>query len=281
MRKTYLTLLIILFYLQQVCAQSSEIGLLLGASSYKGEINNHLYSPRAYNLAAGLIFKRCMNSHWSFRLGANIGKIDGDDADSDDAFQQYRNLQFKSTVLEGHALFEFNFFHFQTASESSSRITPFLYGGFGVYHFNPKGLLGDDWVKLQPLGTEGQGTSQFPDRKKYKRTQFCIPFGGGFKFKLNNRWSLTLESGARRTFTDYLDDISTTYPDKTILGASNGFDAVALSDKTVLNTTNYNNERQRGNASDKDWYMFTGVTINWTLSKKYTDKCKPFRSKLR
>ncbi|MBK7853557.1 MAG: hypothetical protein IPJ79_00340 [Bacteroidetes bacterium] len=54
-----------------------------------------------------------------------------------------------------------------------------------------------------------------------------------------------------------------------------------MSDKTVLSNTNYNTERQRGNASDKDWYMFTGVTINWTLSKKYTDKCKPFRSKLR
>ena len=281
MHKTYLTLLFTLLLIKQGFTQSSELGLLLGVSSYKGEINRSLYHPRGYNPAAGIFFKRCMNSHWSLRLGANYGKIDGDDANSDDAFQQFRNLQFKSTILEGHALFEFNFFQFQTASESSSRATPFLYGGFGVYHFNPKGLLGDDWVKLQPLGTEGQGTSQFPDRKKYKRTQLCIPFGGGIKFKLNNRFSLTIESGARRTFTDYLDDVSTTYPDKNLLAANNGSDAVALSDKTVLSNTNYNNERQRGNASDKDWYMFTGATINWTLSKKYTDKCKPFRGKLR
>lgn len=281
MRKTYLTLLIILISLPQCFSQSSELGLLVGASSYKGEINRSLYNPRAYNLAAGIFFKRCMNSHWSFRIGVNYGKIDGDDASSNDAFQQFRNLQFKSTILEGHAFFEFNFFQFQTASEGSLRSTPFIYGGLGVYHFNPKGLLGDDWVKLQPLGTEGQGTSQFPDRKKYKRTQICLPFGGGFKFKLNNRFSLTLESGARRIFTDYLDDVSTTYPDKTLLTATNGLDAVALSDKTILNNTNYNNERQRGNKSDKDWYMFSGITINWTLSKKYTDKCKPFRSKLR
>ncbi|HNR19359.1 MAG TPA: DUF6089 family protein [Bacteroidia bacterium] len=281
MRKTYLALLVFVLFINQGFAQSSELGLLLGVSSYKGEINRSLYNPRAYNLAAGIFFKRCMNSHWSLRLGANYGKIDGDDAGSDDAFQQFRNLQFKSTILEAHAMFEFNFFQFQTASENSSRATPFLYGGFGVYRFNPKGLLGDDWVKLQPLGTEGQGTSQFPDRKKYKRTQFCIPFGGGFKFKLSNRFSLTVESGARRIFTDYLDDVSTTYPDKNLLAAANGLDAVAMSDKTVLSNTNYNTERQRGNASDKDWYMFTGVTINWTLSKKYTDKCKPFRSKLR
>lgn len=268
---------------QMALAQSSELGLMLGYASYKGDLNRSMFNVKFFNPAAGIFFRRCINSHWSMRFGVNYGRISASDARSNDAFQQFRNLTFRSTVLEANGLFEFNFFQFQTAAERSSRATPFVFGGIAVYKFNPRAPLGDDWVALQPLGTEGQGTSQFSSRDKYARVQVSLPFGGGFKFKLNNRFSLTVETGARRTFTDYLDDVSTTYASKPILAATYGAESVLLSDRSPLAVTpdDYNNLRQRGNAADKDWYMFGGVTINWTLSKKYTDHCKPFRGHLR
>jgi hypothetical protein len=111
--------------------------------------------------------------------------------------------------------------------------------------------------------------------------QVCLVLGGGFKFKLNKRFSLSIEAGARRTYTDYLDDISTTYASKPILAATYGPDAVILSDRSPLSATDYNNKRQRGNASDQDWYMFAGATLSWTLSGKYGNRCKPFDSKLK
>ncbi|MFM7902216.1 MAG: DUF6089 family protein, partial [Bacteroidota bacterium] len=108
-----------------------------------------------------------------------------------------------------------------------------------------------------------------------------IPFGGGMKFKISRRFGVTVEAGARRTYTDYLDDVSTTYADKSVLFASNGDLSAVLSDRSLDGQTVDNTNRQRGNASDNDWYMFTGISLNYTLSKKYSDNCKPFRGKLR
>ncbi len=225
--------------------------------------------------------RKCLNSFWSFRVGANYGRISGDDARSNIEQHKFRNLSFQSNIIEANALFEFNFFPYQTASESSSKATPYLLFGFAFFHFNPKAKLNGTWYELQPLGTEGQGSGQPNAGRNYRRIQFAMPIGGGLKFKLSNRFTLALEAGARRTFTDYLDDVSTTYPDVVQLAASNGPVAASLSDRSVLQNTNQNAKHQRGNKSDKDWYMFSGLTINWTLSKKYTDKCKPFRTKLR
>ncbi len=282
MRK-FLTAVSILIFQMPVLlhAQSSELGLLLGVASYKGEINTHLFNPDAFNPAAGLYYKRCLNSFWSFRLGVTYGRISGSDARQDEGFNQYRNLSFRSDVWDASALFEFNFFPFQTAAEHSSKVAPYLVAGITFFHHNPQGFINGSWHDLQPLGTEGQGSGMPNTGSRYKRVQFAFPMGGGIKFKLSNRFSLSVEAVARKTFTDYLDDVSTVYPDNANLAASNGALAAALSDRTIFAGTGINTNHQRGNASDKDWYMMGGVTINWTISKKYSDKCKPFRTKLR
>lgn len=90
-------------------AQSSELGLLLGVASYKGEINTHLFNPDAFNPAAGLYYKRCLNSFWSFRLGVTYGRISGSDARQDEGFNQYRNLSFRSDVWDASALLNSTF----------------------------------------------------------------------------------------------------------------------------------------------------------------------------
>ena len=124
-------------------------------------------------------------------------------------------------------MWEFNFLPYQIAN-NRTKFAPFIFGGLSVYRFNPQAELGDDWYNLQPLGTEGQGTTAYPDREKYKRLKVAIPFGGGFKFKLSRRFGMTVEAGARRLFTDYFDDVSTTYADKDILLAENGELSVIL-----------------------------------------------------
>ncbi len=283
---TLMRKILLLFFLFAVIhtglfAQSSELGLMLGASTYKGELNEHLFNTKFVHPAAGLYLRRCLNSFWSFRLGANYGRISGSDAKSNNEFNKFRNLSFRSDIIEANAVFEFNFFPYQTASESSNKATPYLMFGIAFFHFNPKAKLDGAWYELQPLGTEGQGSGQENTTRSYRRIQFALPIGGGFKFKLSNRFTLAIEAAARRTYTDYLDDVSTTYPDVIQLEASKGPVAAALSDRSPLQNTNQNAKHQRGNKSDKDWYMFSGLTINWTLSKKYTDKCKPFRTKLR
>jgi hypothetical protein len=272
--------LIILFFSTGAFSQSAEVGLFLGTTTYKGDLNKSLFNPRFIKPAVGILYRKNMNNHWAHRFGFNYGTVVADDAASDDEYQQRRNLSFKSPIFDLHYYLEFNFFPYQIAN-NQTRFSPFIFGGINGYVFNPKAELNGQWYNLQPLGTEGQGTNANPGSKKYNRLQVAIPFGGGFKFRLSRRVGMTIEAGARRLYTDYLDDVSTVYPDQDVLMAANGEIAVLLSDRSVDGQALDNENRQRGNASDRDWYMFTGFTLNYSLSKKYNDNCTPFKGKLR
>ncbi|HYE56023.1 MAG TPA: DUF6089 family protein, partial [Chitinophagaceae bacterium] len=118
---------------------------------------------------------------------------------------------------------------------------------------------------LQPLGTEGQGLAEYPDRKPYKRTQFAIPFGAGLRVRVSDKVTLAYEFGLRKTFTDYLDDVSTTYVDPAILATTRGPKAVELSyrgDELRNGNPNYPADgTMRGGAESKDWYYFSGISV--------------------
>jgi hypothetical protein len=102
-------------------------------------------------------------------------------------------------------------------------ITPYVFVGVAVYHFNPYAYdTTGKKVYLQPLSTEGEGLPQYPGRKEYALTQLAIPFGGGIKFRITDRVVLAYEIGMRKLFTDYLDDVSNTYVSETVLLAAKG-----------------------------------------------------------
>jgi len=281
---TRATLIVLLgFYMnlgERASAQSYEVGIFGGVSTYKGELQQSLFDYRQSKPALGVLIRKNLNNHWAQRIALNFGTIAASDSKSDEGFKKNRNLSFRSRVLDIHYLIEFNFFPYQIANPATF-FTPFVFAGINVFQFNPQAEFKGEWYDLQPLGTEGQGTSSYPDRKKYNRVQVGIPIGGGLKFKISRRFGATIEAGARRTYTDYLDDVSTTYADKSVLLAANGELSAFLSDRSLDGQSIDNTNRQRGNASDNDWYMFTGISLNYTLSKKYSDNCKPFRGKLR
>jgi hypothetical protein len=260
--------------------QSKEIGLFLGTATYKGEISKSLFNPKFLKPAIGILYRKNFNNHWAFRLGLTYGSMIADDARSNDDYQKRRNLSFRSRTWDGHLMFEFNFLPYQVANPQT-RFSPFVFGGLSVFKFNPQAELEGSWYDLQPLGTEGQGTETYSDRDPYGLVQVALNFGGGFKFKLARRWGMTIEAGPRRLYTDYFDDVSTTYADPDVIAAENGEIAATLADRSIDGQAQNNTNRQRGNASDKDWYMFTGVTVNYTLSTKYGNFCRPFQGKLR
>jgi hypothetical protein len=120
------------------------------------------------------------------------------------------------------------------------------------------------------MGTEGQGSTVSNGNKPYSLTQIGIPFGLGLKYSLLKKFCIGLEWGMRKTFTDYLDDVSTVYPDPIIIEAESGPVAAALSDRTykdpgqVVNNTGL----QRGNSHTKDWYSFAGIFITYKIKGK-------------
>ena len=116
---------------------------------------------------------------------------------------------------------------------------------------------------MQPLRTEGQASP-------YKRLQPSVPMGVGIKMALGKRGCLGFEWGMRKTFTDYIDDVSGSYADPTVLASTNGTASAALSDRSIDSDpiTNNNIGRQRGNSQNKDWYSFLGITLSFKFKQK-------------
>jgi hypothetical protein len=92
------------------------------------------------------------------------------------------------------------------------RTSPYVLAGVGYFSFNPQTKLGNNYIDLQPLRTEGQGFAE-TGRKEYSLSQLNIPIGAGVKYELSPLVNLRAELLYRKTFTDYIDDLSTTYID--------------------------------------------------------------------
>lgn len=262
-------------FLYHVFGQQSfiEAGVFGGFSFYKGEIDPTplLGHINTYPAAGGII--RCQfTPNIALRLSGIAGKIADYDKDSKIYEIYNRNLSFQSSLVEGSLLFEYNFLKFQPAQKKI--FSPYLFGGIGVFHFNPKAEYMGELVELQPLGTEGQGTTQYPDRKPYSLTNIAFPFGIGMKIAISSKLSLGLEFGWRFTGTDYLDDVSTTYVDPAILSTENGNLAEHMSNRFITQPASLiidGQYRVRGDGKTHDWYYFSGLTVTYQLKSSNKD----------
>ena len=257
-------------------AQRSEVGLMLGSSYYLGDLNYSKHFGLAQP-AGGLLYRYNLNPRWALKMNALYGEVTGDDASSSGE-NPSRNLSFKSHVLEFSAQMELNFFRYFTGSKKS-RFSPYIFGGVSMFSFNPKAEYDGEWYELQPLGTEGQGTTAYPERKVYSLTQISIPFGLGFKYSMSRNICIGGEWGMRKTFTDYLDDVSTTYADPEVLLAENTEIAMLLGDRSVQVSGEPPIEpgMQRGDTKNKDWYSFAGVFITFKIRGKKNGSCSDFQ----
>src|SRR5215813_13845285 len=94
-------------------AQRNDVGLFLGVAKYKGELSNSFYTMNFIHPAFGAYFRDNFNKHWSFRVGATIAEVSGDDAFSKYDFEVNRNLSFSSALQEIEGRFEFNFMPYE------------------------------------------------------------------------------------------------------------------------------------------------------------------------
>ncbi len=238
-------------------SQGFEAGILAGVSSYQGDLSpsNLKTSLGKFHVAFGAFGRYNINNYFSARLGLNYGTISGDDAKED----RKRNLSFRSNLLEFAVTGEWNILGYQPYALQKV-FSPYLFVGIGFVHFNPRALYEGEWVELQPLGTEGQGMPTHGG--KYSLVELTIPFGGGFKYAINDQWNVGIEFGFRKTFTDYLDDVSRDYVDEEQLIAGNGPLAAALANRSgeiIRGGT------KRGNDAIHDWYLISGISISYNF----------------
>jgi len=250
---------------------STEYGIMLGASQYFGDLNPD-YGFKYIRPAGGLFVRQYLNPYISLRGSVNYTKIGYDDRLSSNAFQKQRNLSFRSDIVEATVMAEFNFFWFSTG-DPKRRFTPYLAGGIGAFYYEPYTQYGGHRYNLRSLGTEGQNTSEYADRK-YKPFSICLPVGAGIKYWISPGLNLGFEIMNRFTFTDYMDDVSQTYVGAGKFGTDPSRPTVAgiLQDRSpMVDGQKLGREgKQRGDKATKDQYLFVQFTLSFQLK---TYKC--------
>ena len=261
MRKQALTILILFFGLL-VQAQRIHVTAFGGFSNYQGDLQDKRFTLNQSHPAVGAGLSYELTDKFYARANFTYGKLSGDDKQN--PRNSVRNLNFTSSITDIHLGLEY-----YILNPYQYRLTPYIFAGISRFSFNPyTSDTNGRRVYLKPLSTEGQGFYQ--NRQPYKLSQFAIPFGCGFKFSLSENIQAGVEAGLRKTNTDYIDDVSTTYVDQALLYANRGQKAVDMAfrgDELKANSLPYPADgTQRGSAKNKDWYYFTGITLTFRLN---------------
>ncbi len=248
-------------------AQQHELGIFAGGSYYIGDINPYMHFAQT-SPALGVLYRYNFKYRWAIRLHGMYGTLKS--SDSKIQYNTQRNLSFKSPIFEIGSQIELTYHKFKIGSHDHF-ITPYLFAGVSFFKFRPMAKIDNDWFNLQPLGTEGQGTTAYPDRKPYSLAGVSAPMGMGLKIAVGGFTVLGLEWGLRKTFTDYLDDVSSTYANPSVLASQNTPTAAYLADRSEnqdIEKTGF----QRGDSNNNDWYSFAGITITFKIKDK-SNRC--------
>ncbi|MEX2597476.1 MAG: hypothetical protein WEC59_11155 [Salibacteraceae bacterium] len=244
-----------------------------------------------YAISAGARY--FLREYHAIRGYATYARVRGDDALTSYPNRRYRNLNFKSHILEFAGIYEFhilkpNYIHFMGAKSTrifdGNRFGAYLSAGAGLFHFNPKGKLGGEYFALHPLRTEGQ---EFPDGPDgYKRMAFSFPLGGGVYMIMNRNFTVGLDFGYRWTTTDYIDDASTYYYNNDAIAGRDGKLAAYFANPSVALGNEvpepdwYTENQPRGGSNSNDTYLFLQLTLSKSFTpsvtnKKFKQKKKP------
>lgn len=248
----------ILFALTGI-AQNFHVNLFAGTANYQGDLQDKNFTFSQSHFAGGVGLSYDLSDKLSIRSGITFGSISADDKYSRN---NARNLNFTSPLTEMNVGMEY-----YITKLADHALTPYVFGGVALFHFNPytRDTSGTKYY-LQPLSTEGEGF--VAGRNKYNLTQLAIPFGAGVKLSLSDDINVGLEFGLRKTFTDYLDDVSTSYVDEATLLANRGSKAVELAYRgnELKNGSPYPvGGSIRGGSTHKDFYYFTGLTASFRI----------------
>ena len=264
----FLLLPFIFFSQRQNNLSKSELGIFTGGSYYIGDLNPLQHFKNSH-IAYGIIAKYNINPRFALRGLFMMGNVSANDAQSPSQYNNVyrnRNLSFNSTITEIGAGIEFNYFPFQLGNKTY-RGSGYLFAEVAYFQINPTTTYLGEKVELRTLGTEGQGTPMNTN-EYYSKNQLALPFGIGFKYPFGKIFCIGMEYGVRKTFTDYLDDVSSDrFVDKAQLKEVASPLTVALSNRNI-NGSAYG---PRGNSQTKDWYFIYGITFTIRLGNP--DEC--------
>jgi len=272
-----------------------ELGIGLGPLFFLGDLGgNHGVGKRfikdvnlpVTNLQKGLFVNLYPTEWLGFRVAVNHGRLEGYDSivkDKGDAefWRKKRNLQFRSPLLEAYAAIEFYpTVFFEQYDGLQGKLRPYGVAGVGIFKFRPQGRYyapdgSYNWVDLQPLHLEGQGMAEYPDRPNYKLHSLEIPLGVGAKYYIKENFYVGLEVMHRKSFTDYVDDVSKDYIDNSLFANYLSPAQAAMANQLyfregfvpggTVSRIPFIGE-QRGNPGQNDSFFSTILKLGWRLN---------------
>ncbi|MCI4666984.1 MAG: DUF6089 family protein [Bacteroidia bacterium] len=256
-----------IFFGNSLFAQrSAKISLGSGTTYYNGDLTdgflNNLYRP---TISVGLSYY--VNPWVSIRGEVNQAWIGAADSLVTDPIRSQRNLHFRSAVTDFSVQLVIELLEDRSIGKAfgkSVHFTPYVFGGIGGFAFRPMGLFQGEYYDLQSLGTEGQfliGSTTSP----YSRFQLNIPFGGGIEYRFGKNWGMQIEASYRYLFTDYLDDISTVFPDQEAMRNANPVAAYFANPSGNFDL--FTDGSPRGNPRLVDSYIFVSVKAVYFFEK--------------
>ncbi|MBK6825617.1 MAG: hypothetical protein IPG86_01410 [Chitinophagaceae bacterium] len=270
-----------------------EVGLGIGPSFFLGDLGGSEGKGKTFIKDVDMPLTKLMKGiyinvypvEWlGFRLAGNIGYLEGDDAQAPnkggaERFRLYRNLKFRSNLWDAYAGLEiYPTVFLEQYDGLQGKLRPYGFIGVGAFHFNPQGEYvasngTKTWVDLKPLKLEGQGMSEYPDRKEYALTQLMIPMGGGIKYYVKENFYVGFEILHRKTFTDYIDDVSTKYIDPRYFDAHLPATQAAQARQLSYRENFYNPavsrryiNTQRGDPKENDAYFSSNLRLGWRFN---------------
>jgi Outer membrane protein beta-barrel domain len=268
MRKL-VTSAILLFLFAAAKAQDVNINLFAGSANYSGDLQSRSFTFDQALFTIGLGAGYEFSDKLMLRAGIHYAQLNAQDQYQQNTLRRLRNLSFATNLWEGHIAGEFHFL-----GMTDRVFSPYAMAGVAVFSYNPYAYApvsaGGQKVFLRPLSTEGQGLTN-SNRSTYSLTQFAIPFGAGVRMKLTDKIGVGAEIGYRKTFTDYLDDVSTSYYDQAALLSQRGPLAVQMAFRTPEvpghTTDPYPVSGTQRGGSAKDNYYFMTFTLSYRLGQ--------------
>jgi hypothetical protein len=307
----------------------NSVGVSLNALNYFGDLAPN---PRPLSTdlsltkpSVGVFFEHRFGPFYTLRSSFNYGTIRGDDFesanpnDNNARYRYTRNLHFRNRIKELAVVGVFDYYRNENTHLTRVNWTPYAFAGLVVFHHEPEAMApatdlqgnplpeAGQWVKLRPLGTEGQFAELDPSDinhgiKAYKPLQVAIPFGIGVRYKMNSVMDFSFEIGVRYTFTDYLDDVSGNYVNLDVFGTNElaramsyrSNEQVAAVSGTPRDLSNpniaelyarryaydgyevvsgfghENRWNYRGNKNNNDLYIVTSIRVSYILGASFT-----------
>jgi hypothetical protein len=253
---------------------------LLGDLGGADQIGTHLMKDLEISLTRPMVaggYRYKLSPTMAVKGFGGWARLTGNDLLTQEPSRNNRNLSFRTNIFTASAQFEYSVIEEKVKSRYARKgkkfpLNVYFFGGLGFFYFNPEAKYFDGkWYKLKPLNTEGQGLAG-SEGKDYPLFQFCIPLGIGFKFPINREWSIGLEYSITKTFTDYIDDVSTTYYDNDAIRAAYGDIAAYFADPSTTPTREAiipggtNPGEKRGETTYNDSFMFAWLHVSYKLT---------------